>query len=88
MHVCLCLFVATCARECVCKDLRFHENTRRITFGLLQEDKALVLLLINTSLAKVTDWETRAAGVCVCVHVHDCVCMFFSYCCVHWDNFN
>lgn len=39
------------------------------TFRLSQEDNTFVSHLIKTSLAKVTDQETGAPCVCVCLHV-------------------
>lgn len=81
MHICLCLFACICVREYLCK------NTCCITFALLQE-KALVLLLINTSLAEVTDWGGLLECACLClfvsVYVHVCVCVFLTG--IHWDN--
>lgn len=89
MHICLCLFACICAHEYLCKDFRFYKNTCCITFALLQE-KALVLLLINTSLAKVTVWEGLLECACLCmfvsVYVHVYVYVFLTG--IHWDNIN
>lgn len=70
MHICLCLFACICAREYLCK------NTCCITFALLQE-KALVLLLINTSLAEVTDWEGLQECAFLCLFMYMSMCVFF-----------
>ncbi len=80
--------VRVCACVCVCKHFKDAlmvscAYTHLITFGLLQQNKALISLLIKTSLAKVNDWETGTVGcvcVCVCVCVCLCVCINMSVC--------
>lgn len=91
LHVCVCVrrsmgSASVGGFECVfvcASGLKIHSVscvlTHLITFGLLQEDKALVSLLIKTSLAKVTDWETGTAE-CVCVCVYMPACMFSFLC--------
>lgn len=80
---------------CLCvykhfKDTLVIPKAQTLTFRHLQEDKALVSILIKTSLAKVTNWEIGTVGVCECVCTCACTCLCaFSFCVsVHWDNVN
>ena len=68
-------FKDTLIFSCAHTHTHTHTHTHLITF---EQDKALIWLLIKTSLAKVTGWETGTVG-CVCGGACTCLCACFPF---------